>query len=991
MSYESTSDSEQNSSKEMVHHDESDTILIAENRGNQLQSLNDQLQKENSKLRAQFTEAVRIAGSVDNIHNQNLNLSNEIRQIRSDKEDLEKRLQIALNSNEELNSKISEQKLAMQEQRRSDISSFQNELAKSETQAKLQQECLSKQILTMEEEKKKLTVDLKMSQNLLSLISDAASHYFQLTFQSIDELIEFLNRPSAKLNDAKENFQITNSISSKEEEIQNLQKQKSRLQKKLSQSVQLNHQLNEDIQSLKRQLIETEKSSLNAIDDLNTKIKQIEDDHQIVLEDHQHEKKVLNQKIESLQSAVEKYKAFNQSENSKCIQKVVPDHQSQNQTPKILIRHQGEKPDAIQRDIQIKAFETETKILKEKNQSLTDQNNKLEEKVKTLKNEIKELETEKEDLQALNDQISTNYQAQNLVHDSLVKEVETLRSVLRTQKVNEPNSEKLQKKIKKLKELVYHLEAQNQKLKEEENELQAQIEQKTKIFEHEIQQQQQQNDQLKLNLNKLNEENDSLNHNLSLLKMSSITNTPLSKHESNDFSIPLKIQELKNSYKEKFDQLASQKVSIENEKADIQKQFSEFLTKITTILNSRPILANDHKQILEAIKELNESYESSKQENLILLSMVKNFTETFHLSNTIDATIINSEISEFHKKLQKDKLMLKKRKTVISELQAENGKLIETNKNLNTQLTILQVNESQLKGIILSNEQEMEKLKRLIENQEIQLSQFDKIKEETEAEHQNQLNQIQMKQRKAESELREQNRAMAQNLEEMNNNDKINRQKIEKLEAKLSDYKAKRLAVTMQRDQIAIEFENKKTDLVNSFKKERENYEMTIKQLQIDADSQRGDMMKLSQQLSISANKLKKAKYYVKSMKKEQCDFNRNLAEEKDQLEREKQMIINNAKAQTLISESQYSAKLEENRSHYEKEKMKIFSFVADQFHQFFNPIEVIDESSFKMVVSRVKDELTKLLITDETVRKLVGADPTQKTEDAVALIVVGQ
>ena len=113
MSYESTSDSEQNSSKEMVHHDESDTILIAENRGNQLQSLNDQLQKENSKLRAQFTEAVRIAGSVDNIHNQNLNLSNEIRQIRSDKEDLEKRLQIALNSNEELNTKISEQKLAL--------------------------------------------------------------------------------------------------------------------------------------------------------------------------------------------------------------------------------------------------------------------------------------------------------------------------------------------------------------------------------------------------------------------------------------------------------------------------------------------------------------------------------------------------------------------------------------------------------------------------------------------------------------------------------------------------------------------------------------------------------------------------------------------------------------------------------------------------------------------------------------------------------------
>ena len=84
-----------------------------------------------------------------------------------------------------------------------------------------------------------------------------------------------------------------------------------------------------------------------------------------------------------------------------------------------------------------------------------------------------------------------------------------------------------------------------------------------------------------------------------------------------------------------------------------------------------------------------------------------------------------------------------------------------------------------------------------------------------------------------------------------------------------------------------------------------------------------------------------------------------------EQIEREKQIAQANAKTQILKAQSEFTQKLDEQKGLCEKEKRKYFTYVADQFRQFFNPQEVIDEKSFREVILRVKNELSKVTSHD--------------------------
>jgi predicted sulfurtransferase len=59
-------------------------------------------------------------------------------------------------------------------------------------------------------------------------------------------------------------------------------------------------------------------------------------------------------------------------------------------------------------------------------------------------------------------------------------------------------------------------------------------------------------------------------------------------------------------------------------------------------------------------------------------------------------------------------------------------------------------------------------------------------------------------------------------------------------------------------------------------------------------------------------------------------------------------------------------------------------AFAADHFRMFLNIEEGIDEEAFKRMIMKVKDQITQLETSDMVVRRLVGADQGQRTEDAV-------
>jgi chromosome segregation ATPase len=110
----------------------------------------------------------------------------------------------------------------------------------------------------------------------------------------------------------------------------------------------------------------------------------------------------------------------------------------------------------------------------------------------------------------------------------------------------------------------------------------------------------------------------------------------------------------------------------------------------------------------------------------------------------------------------------------------------------------------------------------------------------------------------------------------------------------------------------------------------------------------------------------------------------REYALQVEQLKRERALARAEAKSEIVTAESDFHAKLEEQKTQWQNEKRRVLAFVIDQFRQFFDPQSGIEEDAFQGIVLRAKEEITRLMQSDQAVRRLVGADPRQKTEEAV-------
>ena len=102
----------------MYHRDESDieTQLMAEQDNSNLQENIEKLQKELSICRAQFEQATAINKKIENIHNKNQKLTAAVRNLQSEKDELTRRLEISMRANDDLESKLNEERLMSSQQ-----------------------------------------------------------------------------------------------------------------------------------------------------------------------------------------------------------------------------------------------------------------------------------------------------------------------------------------------------------------------------------------------------------------------------------------------------------------------------------------------------------------------------------------------------------------------------------------------------------------------------------------------------------------------------------------------------------------------------------------------------------------------------------------------------------------------------------------------------------------------------------------------------------
>jgi chromosome segregation ATPase len=168
-------------------------------------------------------------------------------------------------------------------------------------------------------------------------------------------------------------------------------------------------------------------------------------------------------------------------------------------------------------------------------------------------------------------------------------------------------------------------------------------------------------------------------------------------------------------------------------------------------------------------------------------------------------------------------------------------------------------------------------------------------------------------------------------------------------------------------------------------------YEATISHLNEELVTLRSDIQSLNAKLKVSEKVIKQYKKKISEMRSEKERLDQELVIKNGQLARERKLAETAAEAKVLAAESDFTTKLEEAKRKLESEKRRIFAFAADNFSQFFNPQEAIDENSFKAVVVRAKNELGKLANSDVLIRRTVGASPGQDTTDAVAQLASSQ
>jgi DNA repair exonuclease SbcCD ATPase subunit len=162
-------------------------------------------------------------------------------------------------------------------------------------------------------------------------------------------------------------------------------------------------------------------------------------------------------------------------------------------------------------------------------------------------------------------------------------------------------------------------------------------------------------------------------------------------------------------------------------------------------------------------------------------------------------------------------------------------------------------------------------------------------------------------------------------------------------------------------------------------------------ELQRQCDAHRDDIQRLAKEIAALERRAKDAKGQMVEVRRDNMKLEKELRALEEQAERERKLHEAALRAAVLNAEAESAARMSEQKAAAENEKRRIIGFAADSFKQFFSPQDVIDERSFKQVIGRARDELVALTDTNTAVRRIVGAPAHQKTDDAVAQVVMAR
>ena len=1027
------SDTETTISHESTQESETDIQLVAENQALLLREQNDNLLKENSSLRAQFEEALRITKQVEEMHIKNRKLKSTIRENEAKIESLTQRIEIGTRTIDELNSKLEDEKINAQSMREHDQNAMQKEIKKIKDQNLAQLDNLYQQLDTINKAKEKSEMDCKMLQGKIERCIGNAQHYFQTSFKSFDDFINYLTQvPMPPVQDPVPQIQQLQQIQQAQQiitqpskvcqqlcqenpadTIQKLTKKLRCVRMKNKEYACVQEELENTINRLKRDIQDTQSKHKQEIIALKKAFEQKEEDMNLLDADQKHQIELLKNKVKTLAAENSKRKSLAHpsqivAQPPIVVQSYVRKNLACNREVDLAIENMTQRNDELSR--QIKSLSTQKDDLLAKLRALESQGHEQEILLEKNKNELNSL---------------------TMVHNETIIELNSLRKTLHEKEASKNKKEKsrykreiaqlkskveaLQSSLDSQKRQAYEVSLQN----EQANHTIVQLNQKVTESKHALEENQRYIEDLKDDLIAARQayENKQSVTPEDILPPTAWRYADFGKELSDrllkvtlnpSLQPSSKLQNVFRTIQNYYNEIVTERnQALEASCCELQSikySLNQFLINLSISLGIEPMTldyffqCNGQSSFISGVSNLRNMCDDYKRSNEHLSKSLEHFNSALNLTPSNDfieqankvreqlcaqCALLQKRTKKYHDTRAALKTFKKKCNIIIEEQNQQISHLNELNSSLTKENSDLTDSNQKLKRELQNVRTEYRDYKD--KHEETNITEKEKYSDDSQLWNSEKL--------KLQHQIQDLNKNLIDKSNEVSHSLAENEHLIDRLKKTIQ---AQKETIT-EKDNELLSLKQTHEDTVNEmsnkFEKEKKqivkSYEKAVRDITEQCNTHRSDVEKLAKILAETEKKLKQSKSNVVQAKRDNMKLAADLQSQKEQNDRDKKLAESTTKTAILNAETNYNSRLEEMRSKYETDKRRLYAFVADNFKQFFNPHENIDDRSFKSIISRARDELSHHIQSDLAIRRLVGAASHQKTDDAVAQVLM--
>lgn len=920
-----------------------------------LTEMNKQLNDQLDNLKQEYSNSMNLLPDLQKAYQEINELKSKIYEVESENDDLQQRLDISLQANQDLrNSKAQGSNSSNLIEYERQIIELRNEINKNKENQNDEEKSRKKMVNDYETQLSRAQAQNRLCEVLNSKLMNAAEKYFSLHFNDIKELTEYLTHAPKNLTPEQMN--------AKNKEIENLNSQIQKLKEKIKNEKQTKKTL--QIGAMK---IQTQKDA--DMMECNQKIIELENVNS------QQQNEIQRLLLLNEQKSIDAQ--FMPKMKTEFVQVTLTDPNTfdrMKEELELTTTQINEKEDTIRElnknmeNLQNKLKETDTqrKKLISKLTSLQDQNETLQKEIQSQRKKNKVLKQNK--LQLMQDidlpptsiRIRMENEITNLKHENelLMKSKEKLEHLMEDQN----------KEIRELGTIKYELmsviEKQSSLFNVFEELLKKQLPQQPEVVEKEIPV----DPQFTWDFGPLPDD---------------IIDMVVGISENNGLSTELKVKNIFiviNKWIEH--QNASNEQSLQSLEEKLNKQEESNAHIHQCIIESFGLENSEENYDLECkIKEF--AAKSQEQENQ-LNKILSESQDLMTLSQCDSIKAVGAKFKQLNEDIG----------TISNQLKEEKNKRNALHQRANKVLSIKEHEfNNKEKSLTKMNENSRNQINVLQEQVDQLTNQNKKLIDEINALHSTHGDHLDQMEQHRQAFL-ENAHAQSRKIDELSQNIESSKKEIAKwqkaaklLEERVEQQKKANLAMKKQ-------YEDQYEEMVNANEKTQFEMQKQIQDLELtrshENNKNQQEIQKLNDKLGEKESQLEETTQKLKltQFEIEKAQLNANSMVEA--AERSKKLAETKYMAKILSLESTQATSIEAERRKGEKEKRSLIDYFIRNFCKYTDiKNRKIDEENYHHTVKAVKDELEKCQSRDAAIRKLIKAKDDETTEDAFTQYVI--